>query len=145
MGVLHFKLRQYARSSLGDYIFLGRLLLTFTFSISSISTCSAPIGSTISVIMVRGTWVTSTTSTSSRMVGHLNLDLITESNMQDLERFAELEHNTAKSILAEGRQFYVYVELNLTLSSKPEVFHMPNQTPHAATQIWNFDATDKPM
>eukprot|EP00971_Amphidinium_carterae_P045079 886888-Amphidinium_carterae.1 len=30
--------------------------------------------------------------------------------MQDLERFAELEHNTAKNILAEGRQFYVYVE-----------------------------------
>eukprot|EP00971_Amphidinium_carterae_P288335 5724287-Amphidinium_carterae.1 len=33
-----------------------------------------------------------------------------ESNMFDLERFAELEHNTAKSILAEGRQFYVHVE-----------------------------------
>eukprot|EP00971_Amphidinium_carterae_P007629 150995-Amphidinium_carterae.1 len=33
-----------------------------------------------------------------------------ERNMQDLERFAELEHNTARSILAEGRQFYVYVE-----------------------------------
>eukprot|EP00971_Amphidinium_carterae_P123176 2439038-Amphidinium_carterae.1 len=33
-----------------------------------------------------------------------------ESNMQDLERFAEKEHNTARSILAEGRQFYVYIE-----------------------------------
>eukprot|EP00971_Amphidinium_carterae_P047207 929721-Amphidinium_carterae.1 len=52
-----------------------------------------------------------------------------ESNMQNLERFAELEHNTAKSILAEGRQFYVYVEVS----------HMPNQTPHAATLVWNFD------
>eukprot|EP00971_Amphidinium_carterae_P131339 2601336-Amphidinium_carterae.1 len=30
--------------------------------------------------------------------------------MRDLERFAQLEHNAATSILAEGRQFYVYVE-----------------------------------
>eukprot|EP00971_Amphidinium_carterae_P145992 2894019-Amphidinium_carterae.1 len=34
----------------------------------------------------------------------------TQSNMQDLERFPEHEHNVAKSILTEGRQFYVYVE-----------------------------------
>eukprot|EP00971_Amphidinium_carterae_P050345 991896-Amphidinium_carterae.3 len=33
-----------------------------------------------------------------------------ESNMQDLEKFAEHEHNVAKCILTEGRQFYVYVE-----------------------------------
>eukprot|EP00971_Amphidinium_carterae_P306261 6086394-Amphidinium_carterae.1 len=30
--------------------------------------------------------------------------------MQNLERFAKLEHNAARSILAEGRQFYVYIE-----------------------------------
>eukprot|EP00971_Amphidinium_carterae_P034211 673628-Amphidinium_carterae.1 len=33
-----------------------------------------------------------------------------ESQMQDLEKFAEHEHNVARSILNEGRQFYVYVE-----------------------------------
>eukprot|EP00971_Amphidinium_carterae_P263914 5235790-Amphidinium_carterae.1 len=33
-----------------------------------------------------------------------------ESNMQDLERVAEHEHNVAKCILTEGRQFYAHVE-----------------------------------
>eukprot|EP00971_Amphidinium_carterae_P027661 544929-Amphidinium_carterae.1 len=47
--------------------------------------------------------------------------------MRDLERFAQLEHNAATSIWAEGRQFYVYVEQ------------------HAVMQKLNYDATDKPM
>eukprot|EP00971_Amphidinium_carterae_P102194 2023054-Amphidinium_carterae.1 len=33
-----------------------------------------------------------------------------KNNIHDLERFAELEHNAARSILAEGRQFYVHAE-----------------------------------
>eukprot|EP00971_Amphidinium_carterae_P323421 6427412-Amphidinium_carterae.1 len=33
-----------------------------------------------------------------------------ESIIRDLEHFADVEHNAARSILTEGRQFYVYVE-----------------------------------
>eukprot|EP00971_Amphidinium_carterae_P092710 1836017-Amphidinium_carterae.1 len=38
----------------------------------------------------------------------------TEHNMQDLEKVAEHEHNVARSILTEGRQFYSHVEQRIT-------------------------------